>query len=99
MKEHFCPVEQSVITYQDKCNWCGESEGSMNEIIEMVRKAGIKNDCDGIWCTADQLETFYNLAIAKEREDLSKALEDASKTGRIVNLTFVLKAIRARGQA
>lgn len=30
MKEHFCPVEQSTITYQGKCNWCGESEGSMN---------------------------------------------------------------------
>tara|TARA_R110000868_G_scaffold408223_1_gene690795 strand:- start:274 stop:888 length:615 start_codon:yes stop_codon:yes gene_type:complete len=26
MKEHFCPVEQSVITYQGKCNWCGEKE-------------------------------------------------------------------------
>ena len=26
MKQHFCPVEQSVITYQDKCNWCGEKE-------------------------------------------------------------------------
>ena len=30
MKEHFCPAEKSIITYQDKCNWCGESEGSMN---------------------------------------------------------------------
>ena len=30
MKEHFCPAEQSTITYQGKCNWCGESEGSMN---------------------------------------------------------------------
>ena len=26
MKEHFCPVEQSTITYQGKCNWCGEKE-------------------------------------------------------------------------
>ena len=40
MKEHFCPAEQSTITYQDKCNWCGESEGSMNEILEMAREAG-----------------------------------------------------------
>jgi hypothetical protein len=30
MKEHFCSAEQSVITYQGECNWCGESEGSMN---------------------------------------------------------------------
>ena len=26
MKEHFCPVEKSMITYQGKCNWCGERE-------------------------------------------------------------------------
>jgi hypothetical protein len=26
MKEHFCPAEKSIITYQDKCNWCGEKE-------------------------------------------------------------------------
>jgi transcriptional regulator with XRE-family HTH domain len=26
MKEHFCPIEQSVITYQGQCNWCGENE-------------------------------------------------------------------------
>ena len=26
MKEHFCPVEKSMITYQGKCNWCGEKE-------------------------------------------------------------------------
>ena len=26
MKEHFCPVEQSVITYQGECGWCGEKE-------------------------------------------------------------------------
>ena len=26
MKEHFCPVEKSIITYQGKCNWCGEQE-------------------------------------------------------------------------
>jgi len=26
MKEHFCPAEKSIITYQDKCNWCGELE-------------------------------------------------------------------------
>jgi hypothetical protein len=26
MKEHFCPAEKSTITYQGKCNWCGEKE-------------------------------------------------------------------------
>lgn len=26
MKEHFCPVEHSIIAYQGQCNWCGERE-------------------------------------------------------------------------
>jgi hypothetical protein len=26
MKEHFCPAEQSIITYQGECSWCGEQE-------------------------------------------------------------------------
>jgi hypothetical protein len=37
--------------------------------------------------------------VAIEREACAKVLEDASKAGRIVNLTFALKAIRARGEA
>jgi len=24
MKEHFCPVEQAVISFEVECNWCGE---------------------------------------------------------------------------
>ena len=27
MKEHLCPVEKALITYEGECNWCGESEG------------------------------------------------------------------------
>ena len=36
MKEHFCPAEHSIITYQDQCNWCGEKEwvGLTNEEID-----------------------------------------------------------------
>jgi len=41
----------------------------------------------------------WSNAADKEREACAKVLEDASKEGRIVNLTFALKAIRARGQA
>ena len=26
MKKHFCPAEQSTITYQGECSWCGEKE-------------------------------------------------------------------------
>ena len=41
MKEHFCPVEQSVITYEGKCNWCAEKEwvGLTDEEIEKTLEA------------------------------------------------------------
>lgn len=26
-----------------------------DDILRMAREAGIRNDCDGIWCEADQL--------------------------------------------
>jgi hypothetical protein len=49
------------------------------DIIRMARKAGIKNDCDGIWCNADQLVEFAKLvaeAAAKaEREACAKQLD------------------------
>jgi hypothetical protein len=37
MKEHFCPAEKSIITYQGKCNWCGEKEwvGLTDEEVEL----------------------------------------------------------------
>ena len=38
MKEHFCLAEQSLITYEKECNWCGEKEkewvGLTNEEID-----------------------------------------------------------------
>lgn len=33
------------------------------DIIRMAREAGIRNDCDGIWCDADQLKRFAALVI------------------------------------
>ena len=68
MKEHFCPAEQSMIAFEKECNWCGESEGSMNEIIEMARQAGffiIANSPD----LFPKLVAFANLVAAKEREE------------------------------
>jgi hypothetical protein len=38
MKQHFCPVEKSIITYQDKCNWCGELESQ--EPVGWMNKHG-----------------------------------------------------------
>jgi hypothetical protein len=26
MKEHFCPVEKALISYEGECNWCGQKE-------------------------------------------------------------------------
>ena len=41
MKEHFCPVEQSMIAYEGECNWCGEREGGMtqDELIKRLETA------------------------------------------------------------
>jgi len=29
MKQHFCPVEKTLLSFEDQCNWCGEKEESM----------------------------------------------------------------------
>ena len=48
MKEHFCPAEQSTITYQGKCNWCGESETSMTQ--EALKLAiQLRDTASGYW--------------------------------------------------
>lgn len=39
-----------------------------DDITRMAREAGIKNDCDGIWCDADQLIAFAALVGAAQRE-------------------------------
>ena len=40
MKEHFCPVENTLITYENQCNWCGEKEESMTqEALRMALEA------------------------------------------------------------
>ena len=44
MKEHFCPAEQSIITYQGKCNWCGERE-SLAQTQEPVAVYGYCPEC------------------------------------------------------
>ena len=44
----------------------------MKTTIELAREAGIKNDCDGIWCDADQLKAFAELVRADERERIKE---------------------------
>ena len=72
MKEHFCPVEQSMIAYEGECNWCGEREGGMtqHEIIEMAQECnliGMRPHLDGIYSEA--LVAFANLVAAKATEE------------------------------
>lgn len=110
MKEHFCPAEKSIITYQGKCNWCGESEGSMNEIIEMAREAGffiIANSPD----LFSKLVAFANLVAANEREACAKLIDPSEEHRKdaswgyiggnegVEMLDALAAAIRARGQA
>jgi hypothetical protein len=46
-----------------------------SDIVRMARDAGINNDCDGIWCNADQLQRFAELVAAHEREKCAKFCE------------------------
>ena len=46
------------------------------DIIRMAQKAGIKNDCDGIWCDADGLIAFAELVVAAEREACAAMLDE-----------------------
>jgi hypothetical protein len=109
VKKHFCPAEQSTITYQGECSWCGESEGSMtqDEIIDMARQAGfyiIPNSPD----LFPKLVAFANLVAAKEREACAKVCDelpaldiysDTDKSMWDVTCIDCADAIRARGQA
>jgi hypothetical protein len=94
MKEHFCPAEQSMITYQGKCNWCGESEGSMNEIIDMARQAGIIHP----EMVVKHLEAFAKLVAAKEREACAKVCEEVGEHPSLTPL-HCAESIRERGEA
>lgn len=74
---------------------------TQDEIIQLAKDAGLRIDVRGTYFFVGfgELSDLLDVAITKEREACAKVLEDASKAGRIVNLTFALKTIRARGQA
>lgn len=48
------------------------------DVIRMAREAGIKNDCDSIWCNADQLQRFADLVADAEREKLEGQIQTLS---------------------
>jgi len=75
-----------------------------SDIVRMARDAGINNDCDGIWCNADQLQRFADLVAAHEREECAKLFESIQQDNTSLGgIHFLLhdtaKAIRARSKA
>ena len=101
MKEHFCPVENTLITYENQCNWCGEKEESMtqDEILEMTREAGL--DVDGVFFSDEMyravLVRFAKLVAAKEREACAKVCEQEQEYWGWDKVIDAAKIIRARG--
>jgi len=51
----------------------------MTDIIKLAREAGIKNDCDGIWCEADQLRRFAELVAAPLKAENEALRVDAER--------------------
>ena len=68
-----------------------------DDITRMAREAGIKNDCDGIWCDADQLIAFAALVAAAEREACAKVCDGMDHNG-VMIAADCAAAIRARGE-
>ena len=63
MKEHFCSAEKSMITYEGSCNWCGEREGSMIEVLKQAYHLLLTEPHAPTVC--DQLEVILRQAIAE----------------------------------
>jgi len=81
-----------------------DMEGCGMNIKKLADQAGIKNDCDGIWCNADQLQRFAELVAAHEREECAKLFESIQQDNTSLGgIHFLLhdtaKAIRARSKA
>jgi len=51
MKQHFCPTEQSMIAFENECNWCGELESQERTWV------GLTND--------ELTDLFYNTNLGQ----------------------------------
>lgn len=78
MKEHFCPAEQSTITYQGKCNWCGESEGSMTQEILKLAEDYAKNRAnyhiESLYGTSESYTATIKKAMLEAHQALKETL-------------------------
>ena len=80
MKEHYCPIENTLLTYENQCNWCGEKEESMTqEALRMALEAFYQifestppyRD-DGTCVINDKSVVLSNKAIAAIKEALAQ---------------------------
>jgi hypothetical protein len=75
-----------------------------DDIIRMARKAGLINDCDGVYFRdQDSFERFAALVAAAEREECAKLVDEEMADYRYgtppnIALNNAAAAIRARGQ-
>ncbi len=65
MKEHFCSAEKSMITYEGSCNWCGEREGSMTEVLKLALKALNAGEHAHLIMNTDGIKDKVRQAIAE----------------------------------
>lgn len=58
MKQHYCPTEKTMITYEGQCNWCDEKEhiGATGTNIKQINHIiNLSNQAIGIY-NIDQRE-------------------------------------------
>ena len=36
MKEHYCPAEKTILSYEGECNWCGQKEHDDERPIQTI---------------------------------------------------------------
>lgn len=65
-----------------------------DDITRMAREAGIKNDCDGIWCDADQLIAFAALVLANTPPQSSMAWQEGFEAGKKAERERIIAANR-----
>jgi hypothetical protein len=63
MKEHFCPAEQSTITYQGECSWCGEQETLAQ--TQEPKIGCVNHDCDK--CKSQKSCVYCGQLVGKEK--------------------------------
>lgn len=69
MKEHYCPVDKTVISYEGECNWCGEKENVVKIVGDEVKFLKL-SDTDLINNIMEQ--GFFEAHVLKSAVELLK---------------------------